>query len=318
MTCNIVFLFSCFRSGFRIGEQNGVDRRRWKPRDSGWASTITRQIWGNILIKLCGYFRLAFTNTPVGWSLLLCRRNVAGPALGLPGDPWLTPPGLLNALPGFLAAPHTGYPSYLTSPRRLPSPPNVATVANTVPGSRLETITIWLQNFSFGRGKESKSETIVLVNRNPNRRDDEYRKRWSRSRSASQSSRTRPTHNQHPGSENASQGTRWKHYQRVANGLKFNVQEWKARNRVRACRSRAFNTAGVTGSKTTLPSTLQPRRMSSRSQTDRQTRSIVPFSSWWTNRRFDFPWNRLLVIERVPRSSMRKGRLTHVRDGSRW
>lgn len=62
-------------------------------------------------------------------------RNVAGPALGLPGDPWLAPPGLLSALPGFLAAPHTGYPSYLTSPRRLPSPPNVGAVANPVPGN---------------------------------------------------------------------------------------------------------------------------------------------------------------------------------------
>ncbi|KAG6797122.1 retinal homeobox protein Rx1 [Apis mellifera caucasica] len=61
-------------------------------------------------------------------------RNVAGPALGLPGDPWLTPPGLLSALPGFLAAPHTGYPSYLTSPRRLPSPPNVGAVGSAVPG----------------------------------------------------------------------------------------------------------------------------------------------------------------------------------------
>ncbi|KAL0134553.1 hypothetical protein PUN28_001384 [Cardiocondyla obscurior] len=60
-------------------------------------------------------------------------RNVAGPALGLPGDPWLAPPGLLSALPGFLAAPHTGYPSYLTSPRRLPSPPNVGAVTNAVP-----------------------------------------------------------------------------------------------------------------------------------------------------------------------------------------
>ncbi|XP_015610536.1 retinal homeobox protein Rx1 [Cephus cinctus] len=59
-------------------------------------------------------------------------RNVGGPALGLPGDPWLAPPGLLSALPGFLAAPHTGYPSYLTSPRRLPSPPNVTTVSNAV------------------------------------------------------------------------------------------------------------------------------------------------------------------------------------------
>ena len=67
----------------------------------------------------------------------VCRfrfRSVAGPALGLPGDPWLTPPGLLSALPGFLAAPHTGYPSYLTSPRRLPSPPNVGTVGSAVPG----------------------------------------------------------------------------------------------------------------------------------------------------------------------------------------
>ncbi|XP_044009834.1 retinal homeobox protein Rx-like isoform X2 [Aphidius gifuensis] len=60
-------------------------------------------------------------------------RNVGAPALGLPGDPWLTPPGLLSALPGFLAAPHTGYPSYLTSPRRLPSPPNISSVGNRIP-----------------------------------------------------------------------------------------------------------------------------------------------------------------------------------------
>lgn len=70
----------------------------------------------------------------------MCRfRNVAGPALGLPGDPWLAPPGLLSALPGFLAAPHTGYPSYLTSPRRLPSPPNVGAVTNPVPGNNSNT-----------------------------------------------------------------------------------------------------------------------------------------------------------------------------------
>ncbi|XP_033220254.1 retinal homeobox protein Rx1-like [Belonocnema kinseyi] len=56
-------------------------------------------------------------------------RSIGGPALGLPGDPWLPPPGLLSALPGFLAAPHTGYPSYLTSSRRLPSPPDVSSVA---------------------------------------------------------------------------------------------------------------------------------------------------------------------------------------------
>lgn len=67
------------------------------------------------------------------WFLFV--RNVGGTTLGLPGDPWLAPPGLLSALPGFLAAPHTGYPSYLTSPRRLPSPPNVAAVANAVPGT---------------------------------------------------------------------------------------------------------------------------------------------------------------------------------------
>ncbi|XP_043469401.1 retinal homeobox protein Rx1-like isoform X2 [Leptopilina heterotoma] len=55
-------------------------------------------------------------------------RNIGGPALALAGDPWMPPPGLLSALPGFLAAPHTGYPSYLTSSRRLPSPPNVSSV----------------------------------------------------------------------------------------------------------------------------------------------------------------------------------------------
>ncbi|XP_011500425.1 PREDICTED: retinal homeobox protein Rx2-like [Ceratosolen solmsi marchali] len=62
-------------------------------------------------------------------------RNVAIPALGLPGDPWLHPTGLLNALPGFLPGPHAGYASYLTSPRRLPSPPTVAAVGNSLSGA---------------------------------------------------------------------------------------------------------------------------------------------------------------------------------------
>lgn len=52
----------------------------------------------------------------------------------MPGDPWLTPPGLLTALPGFISAPHTGYPSYLTPPRRLPSPPNLTSVGSGIPG----------------------------------------------------------------------------------------------------------------------------------------------------------------------------------------
>lgn len=44
-----------------------------------------------------------------------------GPSLALPVDPWLAPP-LLSALPGFLAHPHTGYPSYLTPPDPTPRP----------------------------------------------------------------------------------------------------------------------------------------------------------------------------------------------------
>ncbi|XP_046426537.1 retinal homeobox protein Rx1 [Neodiprion pinetum] len=59
-------------------------------------------------------------------------RNVAGSGLGLPGDPWLpNSPCILPALPGFLAAPHAGYSSYLTSPRRLPSPPETGSILNT-------------------------------------------------------------------------------------------------------------------------------------------------------------------------------------------
>ncbi|KAL7296398.1 hypothetical protein TKK_0010410 [Trichogramma kaykai] len=57
-------------------------------------------------------------------------RNVGGTSIGLTADPWLHPGGLLNALPGFLAGPHAGYASYLTSPRRLPSPPPVAPGGN--------------------------------------------------------------------------------------------------------------------------------------------------------------------------------------------
>ncbi|XP_025835736.1 retinal homeobox protein Rx-like, partial [Agrilus planipennis] len=45
--------------------------------------------------------------------------RVGNPALGLPMDPWLSPP-LLSALPGFLSHPQTGYPSYLTSPVAAP------------------------------------------------------------------------------------------------------------------------------------------------------------------------------------------------------
>lgn len=41
--------------------------------------------------------------------------RVPGSSLALPVDPWLAPP-LLSALPGFLAHPQTGYPSYLTPP----------------------------------------------------------------------------------------------------------------------------------------------------------------------------------------------------------
>ncbi|CAH1392998.1 unnamed protein product [Nezara viridula] len=62
--------------------------------------------------------------------------RTGGPSLSLPVDPWLAPP-LLTALPGFLAHPHTGYPSYLTPP--LPqqaepstpprSPPDLRTVS---------------------------------------------------------------------------------------------------------------------------------------------------------------------------------------------
>lgn len=212
-------------------------------------------------------------------------RNVAGPALGLPADPWLTPPGLLSALPGFLAAPHTGYPSYLTSPRRLPSPPNVGAVGSAVPGKiiiltifseiAIETYfgTYWtllhsfweIPKFSVLNSKQRHSLTwknrfkiststlkfpsfyayhyinlhrsafvwdenvnsiLLLVvfiriyndinrtpdetkmifsdDRYPKRRNDEHRKRRSRCSSATESSRTRSAHNEHPGSKNAS------------------------------------------------------------------------------------------------------------------
>ena len=64
-------------------------------------------------------------------------RSVGGPTIGLAGDPWLHPSGLLNALPGFLAGPHAGYASYLTSPRRLPSPPPVAPAGNALAGKNV-------------------------------------------------------------------------------------------------------------------------------------------------------------------------------------
>ncbi|KAJ1530771.1 hypothetical protein ONE63_005624 [Megalurothrips usitatus] len=41
--------------------------------------------------------------------------RVGGSSLALPVDPWLSSP-LLNALPGFLSHPQSGYPSYLTPP----------------------------------------------------------------------------------------------------------------------------------------------------------------------------------------------------------
>ncbi|XP_048514781.1 retinal homeobox protein Rx-like isoform X2 [Athalia rosae] len=67
-------------------------------------------------------------------------RNVSGSSLGLPTDPWMpNSPCILPALPalpGFLPAPHAGYPSYLTSPRRMPSPPVAGSISSSVAGMR--------------------------------------------------------------------------------------------------------------------------------------------------------------------------------------
>uniref|UniRef100_T1J820 Retinal homeobox protein Rx1 n=1 Tax=Strigamia maritima TaxID=126957 RepID=T1J820_STRMM len=64
------------------------------------------------------------------YPMTALARGSVGPgmlsATPLPLDPWLTPP-ILNTLPGFLAHPHTSYPSFLTSPVAMPpatSPPS--------------------------------------------------------------------------------------------------------------------------------------------------------------------------------------------------
>ncbi|XP_076279363.1 uncharacterized protein LOC143208655 isoform X1 [Lasioglossum baleicum] len=95
----------------------------------------------------------------------------------------------------------------------------------------------------------------------PNGRDDQHRERRARGNGTTESSWPRPTHDQHPGVENAGQGARREHHQRVADGLKFNVQPRKARRSVlRPHGSRRPDAAGVTRSETTLPSTLRHRR----------------------------------------------------------
>ena len=63
--------------------------------------------------------------------------RTGGPSLSLPVDPWLAPP-LLTALPGFLAHPHTGYPSYLTPP--LPQPAEPSTPPRSPPDLRTVSI----------------------------------------------------------------------------------------------------------------------------------------------------------------------------------
>lgn len=68
--------------------------------------------------------------------------RMAGTSLALPVDPWLAPP-LLSALPGFLAHPQTGYPSYLTPPLIAPpaEPPKPQTPSpDTSPDPRSSSI----------------------------------------------------------------------------------------------------------------------------------------------------------------------------------
>lgn len=104
-----------------------------------------------------------------------------------------------------------------------------------------------------------KTEIISSVLRCPKRRNGEHRKRRSRASCAAEPARPRSAHDQHPGPENAGQGARREHHQRIANGLKFNVRPRKAvSTRVRPGRGHAFNTAGVTRSETTTPSTTGP------------------------------------------------------------
>lgn len=92
-----------------------------------------------------------------------------------------------------------------------------------------------------------------MVGRCAERRNDEHRKRGPRSSGATESSGPRSAHNEHPGSENASQGARREHHQRIANGLKFNVRPRKAAStQVQAGRGHALNNAGVTRSEATV------------------------------------------------------------------
>ena len=122
-----------------------------------------------------------------------------------------------------------------------------------------------------------------MVGRCAERRNDEHRKRGPCSSGAAESSRPRSAHNEHPGSENASQGARREHHQRIANGLKFNVRPRKAAStQVQAGRGHALNNAGVTRSEATvlsLSSRLNPSRLEKlpRQRADGSTNTFLPF-----------------------------------------
>lgn len=133
------------------------------------------------------------------------------------------------------------------------------------------------------------------------RRNDEHRKWRARPGGATESAWSRPAHNEHPGSENAGQGARREHHQRIANGLKFNVRPRKAvSTRLRPNRGHALNTAGVTRSENyhSPLEQLDPSRnwrKHCNGQTDRQTRSLVPLSAAFLVKRLvnrSFPSHR--------------------------
>lgn len=161
------------------------------------------------------------------------------------------------------------------------------------------------------------------------RRDDEHRERRARPGGATESAWSRPAHNEHPGSENAGQGARREHHQRIANGLKFNVRPRKAvSTRLRPNRGHALNTAGVTRSENyhSPLEQLDPSRnwrKHCNGQTDRQTRSLVPLSAAFLVKRLVNRFHPtvgstvLSVIEHNVTKSTRtgsgKGRLLRVR-----
>lgn len=119
----------------------------------------------------------------------------------------------------------------------------------------------------LARSRSSPSSSYIRHDRNravrrvPSQQHGEHKRRRPRATAAAESAGARPSHDEHPGAQDAGQGARREHHQRPADGLKVNRGFTEGAHR-RPPRARH----GVTGKSERLETPLDPEESTDESE----------------------------------------------------